>query len=41
MNSRDHQICEKILSEIAVIGDLLEGVSSENFMEDAPSVPVV
>jgi len=34
MNSRDHQICEKILSEIAVIGDLLKGVSSANFIGD-------
>lgn len=34
MKGRDHQICEKILSEIAVIGDLLEGITSECFADD-------
>ena len=34
MNGRDQQICTKILSEIAVIGDLLKGISVETFIED-------
>lgn len=34
MNDRDRQIAEKILSEIAVAGDLLKGVSPEDFLRD-------
>lgn len=34
MNNRDCQIVEKILSEIAVAGDLLKGVSPEDFLRD-------
>lgn len=34
MNDRDRQIVEKILSEIAVAGDLLKGVSPEDFLRD-------
>ena len=34
MNSRDQQVCAKILSEITVIRDLLKGVSPEAFIED-------
>ena len=41
MNSRDQQVCTKILSEIAVIGDLLKGISSETFIEDERTVRAV
>lgn len=34
MTSRDSQICEKILSEIAVAGELLKGISLEAFLTD-------
>ena len=34
MNNRDRQIVEKILSEIAVVEDLLKGVSPEDFLCD-------
>ena len=34
MTSRDSQICKKILSEIAVAGQLIEGVSMEDFIND-------
>lgn len=34
MNNRDRQIVEKILSEITVTGDLLKGVSPEDFLRD-------
>ena len=34
MNNRDRQIVEKILSEIAVAGDLLKDVSPEDFLCD-------
>ena len=34
MNSRDRQICEKILAEIVIIGDLLKGISPEAFLCD-------
>lgn len=34
MTSRDRQICEKILSEAAIIGDMLNGVSFEDFQCD-------
>lgn len=34
MNDRDRQIVEKILSEITVAGDLLKGVSPEDFLRD-------
>ena len=34
MTSRDSQICEKILSEIAVAGQLIEGVSMDDFIGD-------
>lgn len=34
MNSRDRQICEKILAEIVIIGDLLKGISPEDFLCD-------
>lgn len=34
MNNRDRQIVEKILSEITVAGDLLKGVSPEDFLRD-------
>ena len=34
MNDRDRQIVEKILSEIAVVEDLLKGVSPEDFLCD-------
>lgn len=38
MNSRDRRIIEKILSEIAVAGDLLKGVSPEEFVCDERTV---
>ena len=34
MNSRDNQICTKILSEIAVAGRLMEGITMEAFVKD-------
>ena len=34
MTSRDQQIITKILSEIAVAGQLIEGVSMEDFIRD-------
>lgn len=34
MTSRDQQIIAKILSEIAVAGQLIEGVSMEDFIRD-------
>ena len=34
MNDRFRQIVEKILSEIAVVGELLKGVSPEDFLCD-------
>lgn len=34
MTSRDSQILTKILSEIAIAGQLLDGVSMENFVSD-------
>ena len=34
MNARDTQICNKILSEIALAQELLDGVSSEQFLKD-------
>ena len=34
MNNRDHQIIKKMLSEIAVIEDLIRGVDLEGFLED-------
>lgn len=34
MTSRDSQICGKILSEIAVAGDLMKGISLETFLTD-------
>ena len=34
MTSRDSQILTKILSEIAVAGQLLDGVSMESFVSD-------
>lgn len=41
MNNRDRQICDTILSEIAVAGDLLEGVSPEDFVCDERTVRAV
>lgn len=34
MNARDEQICKKILSEIRVAQELLNGVSSDDFLRD-------
>lgn len=34
MNNRDHQIIDKILSEITVVGELLKGISPEDFVCD-------
>lgn len=41
MNRRDRQIVEKILSEIAVAGDLLKDVSLEDFVCDERTVRAV
>ncbi|MBE5767193.1 MAG: DUF86 domain-containing protein [Clostridiales bacterium] len=41
MNSRDRQICDKILSEIAVAEELLRGVSPEAFICDERTVRAV
>lgn len=34
MNTRDSRICEKILFEIAVMNDLMAGVSATDFLYD-------
>ena len=34
MNARDSQICEKILSEIAVANERMEGISARDFLCD-------
>ena len=41
MNSRDRQICEKILSEIAVADELLRDIPSEKFVADERTVRAV
>ena len=41
MNDRDKQICGKILAEIAIIGDLLQGISPEDFLCDERTVRAV
>lgn len=38
MNSRDRQICDKILSEISIVGDLLNGISPKDFLCDERTV---
>lgn len=34
MNTRDRQICKRIISEIAIALDLMQGVSLEHFLTD-------
>ena len=34
MNTRDRQICDKRLSEIAILKDMMDGVSREAFLTD-------
>lgn len=34
MNTRDRQICDKLLSEIAILKEMLGGVSRGAFLED-------
>lgn len=34
MNARDEQICKKLLSEIRVAQELLNGISSDDFLRD-------
>ena len=34
MNTRDRQICDKILSEIVIARDLMQGISLEQFLAD-------
>lgn len=34
MNNRDRQICGKLLSEIAILKDMMDGVSREAFLTD-------
>lgn len=41
MNTRDRQICEKILSEITVAGELLKGISPKDFVSDERTVRAV
>lgn len=41
MMTRDRQICDKILSEIAVIRELLAGISVESFLQDERTVRAV
>ena len=41
MNARDQQICEKILAEIAVVKELLQGLSAERFLNDERTVRAV
>ncbi len=41
MNGRDRQTCEKLLAEIAIIRDLLEGISPEDFLCDERTVRAV
>ena len=41
MNSRDLQICEKILSEITVARELLKGVTPKDFVCDERTVRAV
>ena len=41
MNGRDRQICERILAEITVIRDLLEGISPEDFLCDERTVRAI
>ena len=41
MTTRDRQVCEKILSEIAVIKELLTGIQYDRFMHDERTVRAV
>ena len=41
MNGRDRQICGKILAEITIVRELLEGISPENFLCDERTVRAV
>lgn len=41
MNERNRQICEKILAEIAVIAELLDRISMEDFICDERTVRAV
>ena len=41
MNNRDQQKCEKILSEITFAGDMLNGVTAEDFVCDERTVRAV
>ena len=41
MNGRDRQTCEKLLAEIAIIRDLLKGISPEDFPCDERTVRAV
>ena len=34
MNTRDRQICDKLLSEIAILKDMMDGVSRDAFQAD-------
>ena len=38
MNSRDRQICRKLLSEAEILHELLEGFSMERFLHDERTV---
>ena len=41
MTMRDRQVCDKILSEISVIKELLHGFSAERFIDDERTVRAV
>ena len=41
MNIRDKQICDKLLSEIAIIEEMMDGVSREAFLDDERTVRAV
>ncbi|MGX8705156.1 MAG: HepT-like ribonuclease domain-containing protein [bacterium] len=41
MTSRDRQICDKLLSEIAVAGELIQGFTVDTFIGDERTVRAV
>lgn len=41
MNNRDRQICEKLLAEIAILKEMMDGVSREDFLADERTVRAV
>lgn len=41
MNTRDRQICDKLLAEIAILKEMMYGVSLESFLTDERTVRAV